>query len=331
MATDATGTTTPLGIPTYNTAGDPPSGKGFNATMQVIDSLLAARAPLASPVFTGDPKAPTPATNDNDQSIATSAFVQAVVAAATAALIPSGTVVQTAATAAPSGWLLADGSAVSRTTYSALFAAIGTTHGAGDGSTTFNLPDTKGRVLVHPNGATFGAIGSKGGEETHALSVAELAVHDHGSTSSVSAGTPAGTLNSVSAGTPAGTLSSDSAGTPSGSITVNAGGSHSHNISVLESGGGATNDYGMPSVTGVFNSAGLGTDTAAAHTHTGSFSGSALAGHSHTFTGSAMAGHTHTFTGSALASHSHTTASAGSGTAHNNIQPYIVLNHIIKV
>lgn len=45
---------------------------------------------------------------------------------------------------APSGWLDADGSAVSRTTYDALFAAIGTTFGSGDGSTTFNLPDLRG-------------------------------------------------------------------------------------------------------------------------------------------------------------------------------------------
>lgn len=49
---------------------------------------------------------------------------------------------------APSGWLFADGSAISRTTYSDLFAVMGTTHGAGDGSTTFNLPDKRGRVSV---------------------------------------------------------------------------------------------------------------------------------------------------------------------------------------
>lgn len=49
---------------------------------------------------------------------------------------------------APSGWLFADGSAVSRTTYASLFAAVGTTYGAGDGTTTFNLPDRRGRVSV---------------------------------------------------------------------------------------------------------------------------------------------------------------------------------------
>jgi len=52
------------------------------------------------------------------------------------------------------GCLLADGSAVSRTTYAGLFAAIGTTFGSGDGTSTFNLPDCRGRVLVAINGGT---------------------------------------------------------------------------------------------------------------------------------------------------------------------------------
>jgi len=65
-------------------------------------------------------------------------------------LLPAGTMVMYGGSTAPSGWLLADGSAVSRTTYAALFAAIGTTYGVGDGSTTFNLPDFRG---VFPKGA----------------------------------------------------------------------------------------------------------------------------------------------------------------------------------
>lgn len=51
-------------------------------------------------------------------------------------------------TSAPSGWFLCDGSAISRTTYSELFAIIGTTYGTGDGSTTFNIPNLKGRAIV---------------------------------------------------------------------------------------------------------------------------------------------------------------------------------------
>ncbi len=60
----------------------------------------------------------------------------------------SGVIQMYAGAAAPTGWLLCDGSAVSRTTYATLFAVIGTTYGVGDGSTTFNLPDMRGRMPV---------------------------------------------------------------------------------------------------------------------------------------------------------------------------------------
>ena len=62
-------------------------------------------------------------------------------------IIPSGMLSPFAMSTAPTGWLECDGSAISRTTYAALFAAIGTTYGAGDGSTTFNLPDLRGEFL----------------------------------------------------------------------------------------------------------------------------------------------------------------------------------------
>lgn len=61
--------------------------------------------------------------------------------------VAPGTVAHFAANAAPPGWLKANGAAVSRTAYAALFQAIGTTYGAGDGSTTFNLPDLRGEFL----------------------------------------------------------------------------------------------------------------------------------------------------------------------------------------
>ena len=67
-------------------------------------------------------------------------------------LVPSGAVMPFAMNSAPTGWLAADGSAVSRSTYAALFSAIGTTHGVGNGSTTFNLPDLRG-IFVRGSGA----------------------------------------------------------------------------------------------------------------------------------------------------------------------------------
>jgi microcystin-dependent protein len=60
---------------------------------------------------------------------------------------PIGTVVSTGGLTAPTGWLFCDGAAVSRTTYPDLYAAIGTTYGAGDGTTTFNVPDATGNII----------------------------------------------------------------------------------------------------------------------------------------------------------------------------------------
>jgi microcystin-dependent protein len=78
------------------------------------------------------------------------------------------------------GWLACEGQAVSRVQYPALFAEIGTTWGVGNGSTTFNLPDYRERVPVGAGAGT--ALGSKGGEATHKLTVGELAKHSHTST-----------------------------------------------------------------------------------------------------------------------------------------------------
>lgn len=67
------------------------------------------------------------------------------------ALIPTGSVIATARSSAPTGFLLCQGQAVSRATYAVLFAAIGGTFGAGDGTTTFNLPDLRGRTVCGPD------------------------------------------------------------------------------------------------------------------------------------------------------------------------------------
>ena len=71
-----------------------------------------------------------------------------VLAAIAAVSVPAGAMSPYAGAAAPTGYLMCDGSAVSRTTYASLFTAIGTAYGVGDGSTTFNVPDMRGRVLV---------------------------------------------------------------------------------------------------------------------------------------------------------------------------------------
>lgn len=95
---------------------------------------------------------------------------------------PSGTVVAFAGGSAPTGWLLANGSAVSRSTYARLFAVIGTAFGAGNGNTTFNLPNFKGRVGVGLDSSQteFDTIGETGGAKRVTLTTSEMPSHTHG-------------------------------------------------------------------------------------------------------------------------------------------------------
>ncbi len=111
--------------------------------------------------------------------------------------VPIGSLLLWTTDTAPANYLLCDGSAVSRSTYATLFAVISTTYGVGDGSTTFNLPDLRGRlplgqddmggasanVVTHANADT---LGGTEGSETHTLVTAELPAHTH--TVSVHAG-----------------------------------------------------------------------------------------------------------------------------------------------
>lgn len=91
---------------------------------------------------------------------------------------PVGAIMPYGGDSDPAYWLICDGRAVSRTAYAELFAVIGTTYGTGDGSTTFNIPDLRGRVAVGHN-TTYG-LGASGGEETHLLTVNEMPSHKHG-------------------------------------------------------------------------------------------------------------------------------------------------------
>lgn len=95
--------------------------------------------------------------------------------------VPTGTVLNWSTNTAPVGYLLCDGSAVSRAVYAALFGVISSTFGAGDGSTTFNLPNLKGRVVVGADsGQTeFDVLGETGGEKAHTLTTPEIPAHTH--------------------------------------------------------------------------------------------------------------------------------------------------------
>ena len=89
---------------------------------------------------------------DADVSASAAIAASKLSTAAQQALLPAGAVMPFAMNSAPAGWLAADGTAVSRSTYATLFAAISTTHGAGNGSTTFNLPDLRG-IFVRGSGS----------------------------------------------------------------------------------------------------------------------------------------------------------------------------------
>ncbi|MCR6633135.1 MAG: tail fiber protein [Magnetospirillum sp.] len=134
----------------------------------------------------------------------------------------TGEVRMFAASTAPSGWLLCDGGAVSRTTYAALFATIGTVFGNGDGATTFNLPDLRGRAPIGVGqgiGLSDRSLGQKVGEEAHVLTVAELPSHDHSFTWTTSV--------EVGFDSPTGGVSGEIGGTI---ITSATGGGGAHNV-----------------------------------------------------------------------------------------------------
>tara|TARA_R100000988_G_scaffold47548_1_gene23338 strand:+ start:668 stop:1819 length:1152 start_codon:yes stop_codon:yes gene_type:complete len=109
-------------------------------------------------------------------------------------LMPAGAILPYAGASAPSGYLLAYGQAISRSTYSDLFSAIGTTYGVGDGSSTFNVPDLRGRAIAgqddmggtsadrltgQTGGVNGDTLGGAGGAETHVITEAQLAAHAH--------------------------------------------------------------------------------------------------------------------------------------------------------
>lgn len=190
-----------------------------------------------------------------------------------------------AGSTAPTGFLACDGSLVSRSTYADLFAAIGDTFGAGDGSTTFALPDLSGRVAL--GASQTRSVGTSGGEEGHVLQSAELPSHSH----SVAAH---GHANTITATTPA--LSHSITTQPSFTYNAPGGG--------VGCGSGSGGYRGTSSV-----NASLGTKVA-------------IAKHAATAC---------TITGGVTDCAAFDTESAGSGTAHNNMQPYITMMYIISI
>jgi microcystin-dependent protein len=96
--------------------------------------------------------------------------------------IPPGALIPYAGSQAPLGFLLCQGQAVSRSTFADLFAAIGTTYGIGDGTSSFNVPNIQGRFVVglNPSDPPFANLAGTGGESKHTLAPNEMPIHAHG-------------------------------------------------------------------------------------------------------------------------------------------------------
>lgn len=184
-------------------------------------------------------------------------------------IVPIGAGMDWFSSTLPSKWLWRDGSAVSRTTYAALFDEIGTTYGAGDGSTTFNLPDDRGRVTAGKDdmggtaanrlttagsGVDGATLGASGGEEIHTLTTGEMPSHTH-TASTGSAGAHTHDLTLATGGgngfdsTPSETKFSND--TPTGGDrtgTTTSAGAHTHTVTVNSAGSGDAHNNVQPTL-----------------------------------------------------------------------------------
>jgi microcystin-dependent protein len=136
-------------------------GTEIDVELDNIAVAVNSKADLFSAALTGTPTAPTAVAGTSTTQLATTAF-------ATAGITPfTGAMLMWPTAAAPTGFLICNGQAVSRATYAALFVVLGTVFGSGDGSTTFNLPDYSDRMPVGA-GSIYSA-NSKGGSAVSAL------------------------------------------------------------------------------------------------------------------------------------------------------------------
>lgn len=234
----------------------------------------------------------------------------------------TGVITAFGGSSAPTGWLLCDGSEVSRTTYADLFAVVSTTYGAGDGSTTFALPNLKGKVPVGKDASQteFDTLGETGGAKTVTLDTTMIPSHQH-NVSEYTHSVTSGSTDLAHTHTFSGTVAGDGAHTHS---VTDPG--HQHPINYSGRTSGTTGGYGVIDGTG----------------HTGTFiqTGSATTGislasstHSHTYSGTTSAASismSHSHTVSVTAHAAKNTDATGGGSAHNNLQPYLVVNYIIK-
>jgi microcystin-dependent protein len=236
----------------------------------------------------------------------------------------------------PAGWYRCNGAAISRAANAALFAAIGTTYGAGDGSTTFNVPDLRGRTIAGldnmgggaPAGRLPGAdyFGWTGGASTHTLSVTEIAAHQHTAWSG-GAGSHSHTASVAANGTHNHSGGTADAGTHNHTGGANAAGGHAHSVTFPRANDGINQAGGFGNAIGA---QGGNTDAVGDHTHSVWTYDSG--NHNHTVWTYDAGSHTHGLTIDAVGDHTHAVAMSdtGGGGAHNNVQPTAAVNWLIK-
>jgi microcystin-dependent protein len=175
---DVNGTVTATGF------SGPLTGNASTATTLQTARTIAISGDVTGTAtsFNGSANISIPVTIDN-LAVTTAKIADGAVTQAKASnmLVPAGAVMAFAMNSAPAGWLQANGAAVSRTTYDDLFAAISTTYGAGNGSTTFNLPDLRGYFVrgsgTNSDGTASGTFGAKQadalGSHTHTITAGQ--------------------------------------------------------------------------------------------------------------------------------------------------------------